>query len=64
MSKIAIIGISGLFPGSSTSEDFWNNLMGEKNLIGVANKGDFGRDPMSYFNENKGVPDKVYSVQG
>jgi len=31
--EIAIIGISGLFPGSSNLEIFWDNLLQQKNLI-------------------------------
>jgi acyl transferase domain-containing protein len=32
MEKIAIIGLSGLFPGSETSEQYWHNLIQEKDL--------------------------------
>ena len=64
MSKFAIIGISGLFPGSSTSEGFWNNLMEGKDLLGIANEEDFGADPNLFFHPNKGVVDKCYSTRG
>ena len=52
--KIAIIGMSGLFPGSSTSKEFWNNLVGEKNLIQMANEEDFGVSPDVFYKEGKG----------
>jgi PfaB family protein len=64
VNKIAIIGMSGLFPGSSTSKEFWNNLVGEKNLIEMANKGDFGISPDTYFQADKGIVDKCYSLRG
>ncbi len=63
-SKIAIIGMSGLFPGSSTNEKFWENLMQEKDLIEVANEHDFGVDSNVFFQEGKGIVDKCYSTRG
>jgi len=42
MQKIAIISTSALFPGSSTPEEFWQNLMQEKDLTGHATEADFG----------------------
>ena len=33
MTKIAIIGSSGLFPGSSTQDEFWDNLKSGKDCI-------------------------------
>ncbi|GJM34327.1 MAG: hypothetical protein DHS20C18_33280 [Saprospiraceae bacterium] len=63
-SKIAIIGMSGLFPGSSKSEEFWDNLMAGKDLTGLATKEDFGVDPELFFQPEKGVVDKCYSLRG
>ncbi|MCH2021920.1 MAG: PfaB family protein [Saprospiraceae bacterium] len=62
--KIAIIGMSGLFPGSSTSKEFWNNLVGEKNLIEMANEEDFGVSPEVFYRPGKGIVDKCYSLRG
>ena len=62
--KIAIIGMSGLFPGSSTNEQFWDNLMQEKDLISMANEEDFGVDPNKFYQSGKGVVDKTYSLRG
>lgn len=62
--KIAIIGLSGLFPGSATAEEFWENLMTEKNLIEWANANDFGVDPAIFYESGKGVVDKCYSLRG
>ena len=62
--KIAIIGMSGLFPGSSTNEAFWENLMQGKDLTGFANAEDFGIDPKLFFEAGKGIVDKCYSTRG
>ncbi|MEL6924779.1 MAG: beta-ketoacyl synthase N-terminal-like domain-containing protein, partial [Bacteroidota bacterium] len=62
--KIAIIGMSGLFPGSSTNEAFWQNLMAAKDLTGLASEKDFGVDPQHFYQEGKGVVDKCYSLRG
>ncbi len=64
MTKIAIIGTSALFPGSSTPEEFWENLMREKDLTGIATEEDFGVDPDLFFQPNKGIEDKCYSLRG
>ena len=63
-SKIAIIGMSGLFPGSSSNEEFWNNLMQKKDLTSLATKEDFGTNPQQFFHPQKGVVDKCYSLRG
>ena len=64
MTKIAIIGTSGLFPGSSTPEAFWNNLMQEKDLTGLATEEDFGVNPELFFQAEKGIVDRCYSLRG
>jgi len=61
---IAIIGSSGLFPGSSTKEAFWDNLMQQKDLTGIATKDDFGAKPELFFQSEKGIVDKCYSLRG
>jgi len=64
MTKIAIIGTSALFPGSSTTEAFWDNLMQEKDLIGRATEEDFGVNPSLFYQKEKGLEDKCYSLRG
>lgn len=64
MSKIAIIGVSGLFPGSATNEAFWDNLIKGKDLMSLATEEDFGVDPEVFFQPEKGVVDKCYSIRG
>lgn len=62
--KIAIIGMSSLFPGSKTLQEFWNNLMDKKDLTGMATKDDFGADPALFYKKDKGVIDRCYSLRG
>ncbi len=62
--KIAIIGMSAIFPGSDTLEKFWENLMQKRDLTGLANADDFGVDPQTFFNDKKGVIDRCYSLRG
>lgn len=62
--KIAIVGMSALFPGSETLEGFWQNLMDKKDLTGLANTNDFGVEPSLYFNDKKGIVDRCYSLRG
>lgn len=62
--KIAIIGMSSLFPGSKTLQEFWNNLMDKKDLTGMATKDDFGADPEIFYKKDKGIIDSCYSLRG
>ena len=62
--KIAIIGMSSLFPGSKTLQEFWNNLMDKKDLTGMATKEDFGADPDLFYKKEKGTIDSCYSLRG
>ncbi|MEM7658357.1 MAG: polyketide synthase, partial [Bacteroidota bacterium] len=64
MTNIAIIGTSALFPGSSTPEEFWENLMQEKDLTGTATGEDFGIAPEHFFRPDKGIEDTCYSLRG
>ncbi len=64
MQKIAIISTSALFPGSSTPEEFWQNLMQEKDLTGHATEEDFGGKPDGWFQAEKGIEDRCYSLRG
>ncbi len=56
--------MSGLLPGSSDSEGFWDNLMAGKDLTSLATKEDFGVEPESFFQPEKGIVDKCYSLRG
>jgi len=62
--KIAIIGMSGLFPGSETIEQFWENLVQNKDLVTSSTKKDFGVSPEVFYNEEKGKLDHCYALRG
>jgi len=64
MSKIAIIGSSGLFPGSSNPNVFWENLVNEKNNVSLATAKDFEADPKTFFHKEKGKVDHCSSLKG
>ncbi len=64
MQKTAIISTAALFPGSSSPEAFWQNLLSEKDLTGYANEEDFGGNPADWFAAGKGVEDRCYSLRG
>jgi PfaB family protein len=62
--KIAVIGMGALFPGSETLEQFWENLLGNKDLVSNARFEDFGADPALFFHEEKGKLDHCYALRG
>ena len=62
--KIAVIGMGGLFPGSETLEQFWENLVGNKDLVTTARFEDFGADPGLFYHEEKGKLDHCYALRG
>ncbi|MEL6862898.1 MAG: beta-ketoacyl synthase N-terminal-like domain-containing protein [Bacteroidota bacterium] len=63
-SKIAVIGMAGLFPGSETTEQFWDNLMENRDLVSQSNDKDFGASPAIFYHEEKGKLDKCYALRG
>ncbi|NEP29290.1 beta-ketoacyl synthase N-terminal-like domain-containing protein, partial [Moorena sp. SIO3I6] len=64
MDKIAIIGLSCLFPDAKTPEEFWHNLISKKDSTSELNKDDIGVEPAFFFNPLKNKPDKTYSLMG
>ncbi|KJK30395.1 SDR family NAD(P)-dependent oxidoreductase [Paenibacillus polymyxa] len=59
---IAIIGISGRYPGAAGIQEFWKNLRDGKDSITEIPKERW--DHSLYFNETKGKPGKTYSKWG
>ena len=59
--KVAIIGLSCLFPGAHSPKAFWQNLMAGKVSTAEATAADFGVDINGLCNE-KGVSDKMYAL--
>ncbi|OHX66425.1 type I polyketide synthase [Flammeovirga pacifica] len=62
--KIAVIGMGGLFPGSSTLDGFWNNLLDNKDLVTLSDEVTFGQDPERLYHTEKGKLDKCYAIRG
>jgi PfaB family protein len=64
MEKIAIIGISCLFPGTENPEQYWKNLIGEKQLTSTATAEQMGVDAQIFYDPIKGKTDKYYCLNG
>jgi polyketide synthase PksN len=59
---IAVIGISGRFPGAENVEEFWNNLEQEKDSISSIPKERW--DSEEYYDPDPKAPGKSYSKVG
>ena len=64
MQPIAVIGLSCLFPEAKTPDDYWKNLLQEKDSCTAAAAADMDADPSRFFAEKKGTPDKYYCARG
>ncbi len=64
MQPIAVIGLSCLFPEAKTPEEFWKNLLHEKDSCTSATEKDLDADPSRFFAEKKGTCDKFYCASG
>ncbi|MDZ8107392.1 MAG: beta-ketoacyl synthase N-terminal-like domain-containing protein [Nostoc sp. DedQUE12a] len=64
MEKIAIIALSCLFPDAKNPEEFWQNIINEKDSTSSATIQEFGVDPEIFHHPLKGTPDKTYSLKG
>ncbi|MFM7407930.1 MAG: polyketide synthase [Cuspidothrix sp.] len=64
MKKIAIIGLSCLFPDANNPDQFWQNLTTEKDSTRDITITELGIDPDIFYDENKGTPDKFYFKKG
>ncbi|MFN2310149.1 MAG: beta-ketoacyl synthase N-terminal-like domain-containing protein, partial [Gammaproteobacteria bacterium] len=63
MEKIAVIGLSSLFPGAGSPEAFWENLLNKTDSRGLAGAHQMGGDPAAYLGK-KGEVDKYYCMSG
>jgi amino acid adenylation domain-containing protein len=59
---IAVIGMAGRFAGAANVEQFWENLRGEKEVIGEIPRDHWDYRP--WFDENPETPDKTYCKWG
>ncbi|BAZ22833.1 beta-ketoacyl synthase HglC [Kalymmatonema gypsitolerans NIES-4073] len=64
MEKIAIIGFSCLFPDAKNPEEFWQNLIQQKDSTSSITTEEIGVDPQVFYDPVKGKPDKIYSLKG
>ncbi|MEW9702711.1 PfaD family polyunsaturated fatty acid/polyketide biosynthesis protein, partial [Paenibacillus sp. SI8] len=62
VSDIAVIGISGRYPGARNLQEFWNNLRDGRDSIVEIPKERW--DSSLYFDEDKTKPGKMYSKWG
>ena len=62
--KIAIIGLSCLFPGATTPDEYWHNLINGLNTTSLATQEQFGVDPDIYFDPQHRGHDTTYSLRG
>lgn len=59
---IAVIGISGRYPGASNLDEFWQNLLNGVDCITEIPDERWNHE--EYFNEEKGIAGKTYSKWG
>ncbi|MBT4265574.1 MAG: polyketide synthase, partial [Deltaproteobacteria bacterium] len=64
MQKIAVIGMSCLFPGAETPGQFMTNLYENRDSTSLPTEKQMGADPAVYYSPVKGETDKYYSVRG
>ncbi|BAZ39247.1 beta-ketoacyl synthase HglC [Calothrix sp. NIES-4101] len=64
MEKIAIIGYSCLFPDAKNPDEFWHNLIAQKDSTSTITAEEMGVEPNIFFDSKKGQPDKLYSLKG
>lgn len=64
MDKIAIVGVSCLFPGAATPQAFWQNLMNGRNSTSPTDEAQTGVDPAVFFDPSRQRPDTSYFMRG
>ena len=62
MLPIAVVGLGALFPGSSTVEGYWRDIIELRDRLTEVPRSHWLRD--DYFDANLGTPDKVYATKG
>ncbi|MEA5503996.1 polyketide synthase [Halotia wernerae UHCC 0503] len=64
MEKIAIIGLSCLFPDANNPEQFWQNLSEAKDSTSSVTVDEMGVNPTIFYDPVKGQPEKFYFLKG
>lgn len=63
-SPIAVVGLSCLFPGAATPDDFWRNLINGVDSTSPATAAQFGVDPAIYHDPARRTADTTYFLRG
>ncbi|MGR3318109.1 MAG: beta-ketoacyl [acyl carrier protein] synthase domain-containing protein, partial [Candidatus Anammoxibacter sp.] len=58
---IAIVGIGGIFPGSSNLDQFWRNILNKVNVSRDVPEGRWPVEVNDVYSPQKGAKDKLYS---
>lgn len=64
MDSIAIVGISCLFPGAHNPEQYWQQLINERDLTSTATAAELGADPALFYSPELDQRDKTYYLRG
>ena len=64
MSKIAVVGLSTLFPGANTPEEFWQHLIENRDSTSEATSQQMGVEPSALYASEPGVKDTYYCMRG
>ena len=64
MKKIAIVGLSCLFPDAKNQEQFWDNIIQGKDSTSPITINELEVSPKLFYDKNKGKLDKFYSLRG
>ncbi len=62
--RIAVIGLGCLFPGAKSPQQFWQNLIEQRDSRTEVTDEDIGLPVRSGYDPRKGVPDKFYCPYG
>ena len=62
--KIAIIGLSALFPENKNAEEFWQCILNNQSLTSTPTEKDFRKDTGYFYHPEKNTVDKSYSLNG
>ena len=62
--KIAIIGLSALFPESRDADEFWQSIVNNKSLVTKPAEREFGKDARYFYHPEKDTADKTSYLHG
>jgi len=62
--KIAIVGLSALFPGNKNAEEFWKSIVNNQSLTATSTEKDFRKGTDYFYDPEKNTNDKSYCLNG